>query len=877
MIVGVAVWLATGTVTLASAGSSAVRLVAPGPFWWLLVGVGLAALVPAWRRFPILASPALLTMLPWLPVPLPALGLIWTGPLAWVPVGFAGLAALGATVEGGPGAAGPVRLARHATAAGVLTLLAGALVLASVHVRLPGGDEPHYLVITQSLLADGDLRIENNHDRRDYAAYWGGNLAPHFAARGRDGEIYSIHAPGVSVLVAPLFALFGLAGAQWTILLLAACTGSAVWLAGWYAARQAGAAWFAWAAVVGSTTLLVQSVMIFPDGPAAAIVATSAVVWLRLSQREPPGTAWLVGLSALLAFLPFLHTRFVVLAMSLGVILAAALWQVAGPEPTRRRLRRLLVFSALPTVGALLWFGYFQMIYGTPNPIAPYAANSESRLANIPGGVAGLLFDQQFGLFAYTPVLALAISGWYARAGGRRLWPLAAVAGVYLAAVGTYWMWWAGMPASPARLATAAVPLCAAPLAVMWREAGRARRALAGALLVASLLISVRVLGVDNGELAWSVRGGYAPWLEALGPVVDLSRAWPSFFWRVVGGDVSSEWPFVVHTLVWCAIATVTVALTRRGATWRGGRVWQSAATAWLLPVALMVAAQAGWWLNGVSGGRPAVSQLAWIRQVAAGTPAAAVSAFIVRPVPPRALPVRVAVPDQATPGSPAAWGDLLGVPAGRYQLHLSARRPTGGTLTVRTSVRDSTPTVFALPRRSRHTIDFDLPVGVTHLHLVPDAELAAGRGDLELVPEAVQIAPFVPARSLVTAGRINAYLLDDDVFREGRGFWVGGGKTAHLVVVAADSAPGTLAITIVNGPRPNAVVLAVDGQVRRLDLASSEVAVVELPVPGLEPVRVDITSPEGFRPSDDRRYLGVRVELAEATAGEPPAPAGPQ
>ena len=44
---------------------------------------------------------------------------------------------------------------------------------------MPGGDEPHYLVITQSLLYDGDLKIENNHQRGDYRAYYGGDLPPH--------------------------------------------------------------------------------------------------------------------------------------------------------------------------------------------------------------------------------------------------------------------------------------------------------------------------------------------------------------------------------------------------------------------------------------------------------------------------------------------------------------------------------------------------------------------------------------------------------------------------------------------------------------------------------------------------------------------------
>ena len=92
------------------------------------------------------------------------------------------------------------------------------MVAWSIGPRTPSGDEPHYLVIAQSLLLDGDLRIQNNHDRRDYAAYFDGTLAPDVRVRGRDGQQYSIHAPGVATLVLPLFAVFGYRGAQATLL-----------------------------------------------------------------------------------------------------------------------------------------------------------------------------------------------------------------------------------------------------------------------------------------------------------------------------------------------------------------------------------------------------------------------------------------------------------------------------------------------------------------------------------------------------------------------------------------------------------------------------------------------------------------------------------
>ncbi len=64
----------------------------------------------------------------------------------------------------------------------------------------PGGDEPHYLVIAQSLWRDHDLKIENNHTRGDYYEYFKQEITPHYLTRGADNEIYSVHPIGLPVL-----------------------------------------------------------------------------------------------------------------------------------------------------------------------------------------------------------------------------------------------------------------------------------------------------------------------------------------------------------------------------------------------------------------------------------------------------------------------------------------------------------------------------------------------------------------------------------------------------------------------------------------------------------------------------------------------------
>ena len=162
LLVGAAAWCAAGQITVVSADSASERLAVFAPWWVFALGVALASAVPAWRRRPILATPALLSTLPWWPAPLTAAMLVWTGPAAWVPIGIA--LVLAAAEDGVAARASRALTAtpprRAAVLAGAITLAASAATAWSLAPRLPGGDEPHYLVITQSLLADGDLQIE---------------------------------------------------------------------------------------------------------------------------------------------------------------------------------------------------------------------------------------------------------------------------------------------------------------------------------------------------------------------------------------------------------------------------------------------------------------------------------------------------------------------------------------------------------------------------------------------------------------------------------------------------------------------------------------------------------------------------------------------
>ena len=274
---------------------------------------------------------------------------------------------------------------------------------------------------------------------------------------------------------------------------------------------------------------------------------------------------WLLH-GAALAALPWLHTRFAVLAATLGGLILVRLARAPNP------FAKATAFLAVPAVGALAWMGFFLVVYGTPDPTAPYGGDVGSSFAFLPNGFGGLLFDQGFGLLATAPVLVVAFIG-FART--RRLaveWLVVAIP--YLLAVGTYAMWWAGS-SGPARfLVPLLLPLAIPAAARVGIGRSRGAKAVMLSALLVSAWLSAVMAGGGDGRLGYHTRneGGMtaAPYLEWANHVVDLPAAFPAFVpqpvqptLRLVSRRLAARSGFVA-TLPWALCLGVAVFIVIR-------------------------------------------------------------------------------------------------------------------------------------------------------------------------------------------------------------------------------------------------------------------------------------------------------------------------
>ncbi len=306
---------------------------------------------------------------------------------------------------------------------------------------------------------------------------------------------------------------------------------------------MAAAATFGWLAIVTSAPFVLHGFAVYPEIPAALAVLV-ALAW-RSETADTRATAVVRGLA--LGALPWLGTKYAPMAVVIGVMLA-----LRAPRD-RGRLAAIVAPGAVLVVA---WLGWFAWLWGTPSPTAPYGSAHQMALWHLVAGLPGLFFDQEYGIVAVAPVLALATVGWW------RLWRRDAAGRVLVAetllplltlalTVGAYAMWWGGS-APPGRQLVAALPLLAVPLAALWQELAdsAARRALLVVLLGVSIATTGTLVVARQGLLIANDRDGTSELLAYLASGDALTRLVPSF----TADRSALAWPLGL-LLVWVTIA----------------------------------------------------------------------------------------------------------------------------------------------------------------------------------------------------------------------------------------------------------------------------------------------------------------------------------
>ncbi len=844
--------------------------------WWsLLAGVTLVgALAVTARRSPerfdrrsrdvlpvALLLAWLIPFLPWLPDKAPLL-LTLAGPLRWVVAVAAAGWSLSRLV---PTLTWPrVGLSRWAVFV-VSLLLYVALGLRFSGAAGFGGDEPHYLVITHSLLADHDLDIANNHEHRDYKAFYPGELRPDYLQRSQSGQIYSIHAPGLPLALVPAYAVGGASGAVVAIALLAALTALAIFdlAASLTSGRTATIVWLA-------TCLTVPWVphawLIYPELPGALIVAWSAL-WLWRGNASP-ARAFAHGL--LLASLPWLHTKFIVLLALLAALQALRLWP---------RVKAVAFLAAPIAVSLTAWLYFFYRTYGTLDPEAPYGSSTQLNvlMQNIPHGMLGLLFDQKFGVVAYSPIYLLAVAGlvmmW--RDPALRLYAssLVGVAALFLLSSTRFYMWWGGSSA-PARFFVPVVPLLAPMIAIaIDRLHGIAGRAAVAGLLIVSLAVAAVCVAEPKAPFLFNDPHGLSALAHAIQGAAPLDIGLPTF--------TEEDWLRPFGLLIgWLTAFGIGVGVTMTAI--RSRRVsstWGAAATTVLVFGATASAFEGGRTVSHDVNRRAAVvlgGQLAAMREFDAAR-LRAVDMHTWRRLSGTslnsALTLAVSRPGESPSfGRAGEVGPPFELPEGEYEARvwLDGASTRAGQLTANLAPQvvlgRSTPP-FGTPAIVHFRSEVPAPVQIT----LSEQSSAAAWRRIELAPVALAAGAARSGTRVAAVeaveGRPNAYMAyeDDHAYPEGGVFWTRGTETTRLVLVP-DGATELHLILLV-GPRGGHVTLALGAEHLVADLAANETREVTLPLaPGVVTVPMSVGSSSDFRPadvdrtSDDRRRLGCQV-----------------
>lgn len=331
-------------------------------------------------------------------------------------------------------------------------------------IRL-GGDEPHYLVMADSLVRHHSLDIKQEYQKSEYRSFFPGGLDYHLPPglfTPESSHWYSFHSPGLAILVAPFFALARVKGALFAMSVLSFVLLIEIYVWSTMVTLDKRAALFA-AAVYGSTlSFLTLAGRIFPDIPQAVLTMGALILLVR---KRSSVSNLLLG--SLIGVSIWIHMKMGLILFTAGTIALYQEWFKLG----RRHVR--IVSLVLPWF--VLWLGYEIAIHSWYNVILPssiYANAGQLWQLSPTQSIPAMLFDSAKGLFINNPILLLLLVGLPVWA-KRQTTSLALAAMIVLPTVllQSTFSDWSGGWAPIGRYITAWLPVFLPALAFVFQEA----------------------------------------------------------------------------------------------------------------------------------------------------------------------------------------------------------------------------------------------------------------------------------------------------------------------------------------------------------------------------------------------------------------------
>jgi len=267
-------------------------------------------------------------------------------------------------------------------------------------------DEPHYLIIMQSLVVDHDLDLTNNYDSEAYREFYPDRLPDRHVIQVGPWQ-YPIRDLGLPLIGALPFAAAGRAGVVALMGLVAAALAAQLYLAcrDLHIAHRPALVGTALACL--THPILSYTTQIYPE-LLSALAFVSAARLVRAG-RGATNLA-LAGAAACVGVLPWLSTRAALIALGVGLVIAYGALRPVAPATLSQRAIRVAA-AAVPFFALLAALSFVNwQLFGRFMPGAAYYLVSDQQqvLTYAPQiGTLGLLFDRTFGLIPHAPVYLL--------------------------------------------------------------------------------------------------------------------------------------------------------------------------------------------------------------------------------------------------------------------------------------------------------------------------------------------------------------------------------------------------------------------------------------------------------------------------------------